>query len=393
MKNLFLLIFLLLSIFTKPLYGEVKIGIVLDFTGPIMSLTPAMASSANLAFEEASESGSFLGGQTIKTIKADTKCVDSTGATVSTNKIIKQGIVAIVGSACPKITEEILINSAIPNKIIMVSPAATSLRLTNFNNNGYFFRTVPSDIRDGQILADITKDKKIKSLAITYANNYYGKSLSDAYKSAVEAYGIKITAITPHEDNKTDYSTESSYLASAGGDALAIIGYQDKGGKGIIQASLDSGAFDIFILSDQMIGQTLVDSFGKSLEKSFGFKHGSTKKGASLFTKIANENKIDSLNPFTNESYDAAALLVLSMQAANSTDASIFKDNILEIANSPGTKIYPGEIKKGLELLSRGKKINYEGATGVTLLNNGDAKGSFLEVKVKGNRFKTIKQR
>ena len=393
MKNLFLLIFLFLSIFTKPLYGEVKIGIVLDFTGPIMSLTPAMSSSANLAFEEASESGSFLGGQTIKTIKADTKCVASTVATDSANKIIKQGIVAIVGSACPKITEEILINSAIPNKIIMISPAATSLRLTNFNNNGYFFRTVPSDIRDGQILADITKDKKIKSLAITYANNYYGKSLSDAYKSAVEAYGIKITAITPYEDDKTDYSTESSYLASAGGDALAVIGYQDKGGKGIIQASLDSGAFDIFILSDQMIGQSLIDSFGKSLEKSFGFKHGSTKKGASLFTKIANENKIDSLDPFTNESYDAAALLVLSMQAANSTDASIFKDNILEIANSPGTKIYPGEIKKGLELLSKGKKINYEGATGVTLLNNGDAKGSFLEVRVKGNRFKTIKQR
>ena len=393
MKNLFLLIFLFLSIFTKPLYGEVKIGIVLDFTGPIMSLTPAMSSSANLAFEEASESGSFLGGQTIKTIKADTKCVASTVATDSANKIIKQGIVAIVGSACPKITEEILINSAIPNKIIMISPAATSLRLTNFNNNGYFFRTVPSDIRDGQILADITKDKKIKSLAITYANNYYGKSLSDAYKSAVEAYGIKITAITPHEDDKTDYSTESSYLASAGGDALAVIGYQDKGGKGIIQASLDSGAFDIFILSDQMIGQSLIDSFGKSLEKSFGFKHGSTKKGASLFTKIANENKIDSLDPFTNESYDAAALLVLSMQAANSTDASIFKDNILEIANSPGTKIFPGEIKKGLELLSKGKKINYEGATGVTLLNNGDAKGSFLEVRVKGNRFKTIKQR
>ena len=142
-----------------------------------------------------------------------------------------------------------------------------------------------------------------------------------------------------------------------------------------------------------MIGQSLIDTFGKSLEKSVGFKHGSTKKGANLFTKIANENNIDSFDPFTNESYDAAALLVLSMQAANSTDGSIFKENILEIANSPGTKIYPGEIKKGLELLSKGKRINYEGATGVTLLNNGDAKGSFLEVRVKGNKFKTIKQR
>ena len=393
MKNLFVFILLSLSIFTKPLYGDVKIGIVLDFTGPIMSLTSAMASSANLAFKEASKSGSFLNGKTIKTIKADTKCVASVDATDSTNKIIRQGIVAIVGSACPKITEEILINSAIPNKIIMISPAATSPRLTNFDNDSYFFRTVPSDIRDGQILADITKDKKIKRLAITYTNNYYGKSLSDAYRAAVEAYDIKITAIIPHEDGKTDYSSVSSYLASAGGDALAVIGYQDKGGKGVIQAALDSGAFDSFILSDQMISQSLIDTFGKNLENSVGFKHGSTKKGASLFTKIANKNNIDSFDPFTNESYDAAALLVLSMQAANSTDGSIFKENILEIANSPGTKIYPGEIKKGLELLSKGKRINYEGATGVTLLNNGDAKGSFLEVVVKGNKFKTIKQR
>ena len=170
MKNLFVFILLFLSIFTKPLYGEVKIGIVLDFTGPIMSLTSAMASSANLAFKEASESGSFLKGKTIRTIKADTKCDASVDATDSINKIITQGIVAIVGSACPRITEEILINSAIPNKIIMISPAATSPRLTNFDNDSYFFRTVPSDIRDGQILADITKDKKIKSLAITYAN-------------------------------------------------------------------------------------------------------------------------------------------------------------------------------------------------------------------------------
>ena len=72
MKNLVGFILLFLSTFTKPLYGEVKIGIVLDFTGPIMSLTPAMASSANLAFKEASESGSFLNGKTIKTFKADT---------------------------------------------------------------------------------------------------------------------------------------------------------------------------------------------------------------------------------------------------------------------------------------------------------------------------------
>ena len=39
---------------------------------------------------------------------------------------------------------------------------------------------------------------------------------------------------------------------------LAVIGYLDQGGKGIIQAALDSGAFDTFILSDGMIGQSLL---------------------------------------------------------------------------------------------------------------------------------------
>ena len=45
--------------------GEIKMGIILGFTGPIESLTPAMAASAELAFKEASDSGSLLGGATI----------------------------------------------------------------------------------------------------------------------------------------------------------------------------------------------------------------------------------------------------------------------------------------------------------------------------------------
>ena len=51
-----------------------------------------------------------------------------------------------------------------------------------------------------------------------------------------------MTTVNAHEDGKADYSSEVATLASAGGDAVAVIGYLDQGGKGIIQASLDSGA-------------------------------------------------------------------------------------------------------------------------------------------------------
>ena len=97
------------------------------------------------------------------------------------------------------------------------------------------------------------KDNMVKPLA---------KSLAEVYKKKVEEHGVKVTTIVSYEDGKKDYSSEVATLASAGGDAVAIIGYLEQGGKEIIKASLDSGAFDKFILSERMIGQSLIETFG-----------------------------------------------------------------------------------------------------------------------------------
>ena len=266
MRKLFIAVFMFVSIFGSNVMADghsIKMGIILGFTGPIESLTPAMAASAELAFKEASDSGSLLGGKKIEPVRADSTCVDSAAATAAAEGLISGGVAAIMGADCSGVTGAIASNVAVPNGVVMISPSATSPGLTTLDDNGYFFRTAPSDARGGQILADITKDRKVKSVAITYTNNDYGKGLADVYKAAVEAHGIKVTTVTAHEDGKADYSSEVATLASAGGDAVAVIGYLDQGGKGIIQASLDSGAFDKFILSDGMIGQSLVDAFRK----------------------------------------------------------------------------------------------------------------------------------
>ena len=388
--------FVLVSCFTTKAFSDghgIKMGIILGFTGPIESLTPAMAASAELAFKEASDSGSLLGGKKISVERADSTCVDSAAATSAAEGLVSGGVIAIMGADCSGVTGAIAKNVAVPNGVVMISPSATSPGLTDLNDNGYFFRTAPSDARGGQILADITKDRGVKSVAITYTNNDYGKGLADVYSAAVKAHGIKVTTVAAHEDGKADYSAEVATLASAGGDAVAVIGYLDQGGKGIIQGSLDSGAFDKFILSDGMIGDSLTDAFGKDLNKSFGSIPGSTGKGAGVFTKVAKAAGIDSSGPYTGESYDAAALITLAMQAGGKADRATIQQNVMSVANAPGTKIYPGQLKKALDLLAKGKDINYEGATGVEFTEVGEAFGSFLEKEVKGGKFKTKKQR
>ncbi len=393
MKKLFIAAFIFVSTYTSNTFAEVKMGIILGFTGPIESLTPAMAASAELAFKEASESGSLLGGETITVVKADSTCVDAAAASSAAEGVVSQGVAAIMGADCSGVTGAIASNVAVPNGVVMISPSATSPGLTTLDDKGLFFRTAPSDARGGQILADITKDRKVKSVAITYTNNDYGKGLAEVYEAAVKAHGINVTTVSAHEDGKADYASEVATLAAAGGDAVAVIGYLDQGGKGIIKASLDSGAFDKFILSDGMIGQSLVDTFGKDLSNSFGSMPGSTGKGAGVFAEVAKAAGIDSSGPYTGESYDAAALIVLAMQAGGSADRASIAKNIMDIANGSGTKIYPGELKKGLDLLAQGKKIDYEGATGVSFTDVGESVGSFLEQEVKGGKFKTKKQR
>ena len=373
-------------------HAKVNVGIILGFTGPIETLTPGMSAGAELAFNEAADSGKLLNGQGINIIKVDSTCVDSAAATSAAESLISQGVTAIMGADCSGVTGAVLSNVAVPNGVPMISPSATSPGLTTAPDNGLFFRTAPSDARGGEVLADITSSRGISSVAITYVNTDYGVGLADVYEAAAEARGIEVTVKTAHEADKADYSAEVGVLSSAGGEALVVIGYLDQGGNQIIQGSLDSGAYDTFVLSDGMIGSSLTDTFGSDLDGSFGSMPGSLGAGAQKFKAYAEANGVDP-SVYVGESYDAAALIVLAMALGNSDDSASIAANIMSVANGPGTKIYAGELAKGLELASAGFAIDYDGATDVNFTEVGEAFGAFLEKGIEGGAFVDVAQR
>jgi branched-chain amino acid transport system substrate-binding protein len=83
-------------------HAEIKVGVILGFTGPIESLTPTMADSAELAFAEASNSGLLLGGETITAVRADSTCVDASAATAAAERLVNSdSVVAIMGADLP----------------------------------------------------------------------------------------------------------------------------------------------------------------------------------------------------------------------------------------------------------------------------------------------------
>jgi len=368
---------------------DIKLGVFLGLTGPIESLVANMAPAAEAAIAEVSDSGKLLGGTKVEAVRADTTCIDAAAATAAIERLITSDKVAgVVGGDCSGVTTAALTNVALPNGMVMISPSATSPALSTIEDNGLFFRTAPSDARQGVVMTDIISDKGIKEVAVTYTNNDYGKGLADAFQSAFEAAGGTVTISAAHEDGKADYSAEVGALASAGGEVLVVAGYLDQGGKGIIQGALDTGAFDTFVLPDGMVGDALPAAIGPDLNGSFGQAPGTDSPGAGKLVEMA--SGYDASSPFAAESYDAAALIMLAMQAAGSSDAGKYKDKVMDVANAPGEKILPGELAKALEILASGGEIDYVGASNVELIGAGESAGNYREIEIKDGALSTV---
>ena len=372
---------------------EVKIGVILGFTGPIESLTPSMADGAELAMKEVTDSGLLLDAATVTSVRADSTCVDAAAATAAAERLITSDKVdGIMGADCSGVTGAILSNVAVPNGVVMISPSATSPALSTAEDNGLFFRTAPSDARQGVVMTEVLMEEGIKEVAVTYTNNDYGKGLADSFQAAFEAAGGTVTINASHEDGKADYSAEVGALAAAGGDRLVVAGYVDQGGSGIVRAAIDSGAFDTFHFPDGMIGAKLEENFGDEIEGSSGQHPGTDSPGVAKYEALVG-GAFDATSPFTPEAYDATALILLAMQAANSKDSADYKGKIMDVANAPGEKIYPGELAKALQIIKDGGDVDYVGATAVELIGPGESAGNYRQIVIDGGKITTAKFR
>ena len=372
---------------TASFGANVNVGELQGFTGPLESMIGAMSGGANLAVTESNDSGNYLQG-TLVVVQGDSKCIDPDAAIAEAERMINdESVMAIMGPNCSGNTGAVISNVLVPNGIVAISPSATSPALTDQEDGGWFFRTSPSDARQGQVLADIAISRGQTDMAVTYTNNDYGKGLADAFASAYEAVGGTITVMSGHEDDKADYSADVAALSAGGSATLAVLGYADTGGKGIIAASEDTGAFTDYVFADGMISTT---TSGAVPDGSWGTLPAPSGALAANWLSVAEAGGVDGTGAYSAESYDAMALIILASQAAGSTDRAAIQAQVMNVANAPGRLCSAGGLGDCLKWISGGLVVDYVGATGVEFTAVGEGKGSYAEKEVIGGAFTTV---
>jgi branched-chain amino acid transport system substrate-binding protein len=369
-------------------HADVTIGELQGFTGPLESMIGAMSGGANLAVTEANASGKYLQG-TINIVQGDSMCIDAAVAIALAEKMINDdNVIAIMGPNCSGNTGAVITNVLVPNGVVAISPSATSPALTDLEDGGWFFRTAPSDARQGPVIASVAIARGQTDVAVSYVNNDYGKGLADVFATAYEALGGTITVMAGHEDDKADYSADVAALSAGGSATLVVIGYADTGGRGIVTASEDTGAFTDYVFPDGMISDVTA---GAVADGSWGTIASPSTDLAANWESVAAAGDVDGTGAYSAESYDAMALLILASQSAGSTDSAAIQAAVLDVANAPGIQCSAGALGDCLKWISGGLVVDYVGATGVEMDAGGTANGSFAEKEIIGGAWTTVK--
>ena len=366
--------------------ADVKIGFLAGFTGPLKSLAPGMYKGAKLAAKHVNDQGGILDGQQIIMPSGDSTCSDVAAAADAATRLVDvEKVTAIVGPLCSGAAIAAYKNVTIPAGITVVSPSATSPAITSLDDGDLVFRTSPSDVYQGSIMARLLLSKGIKNIVITYVDNDWGKGISAELSSAFEAAGGKVAENMAHEEGKTDYSDVIRSLSASGVDTLVVLAYANGSGQTVLRQAVESGAFEQFVGGDGMASNTLVAAIGSDkLRGMIVTKPGAPDStGSRIFNKYAWGNNLNPGGAFVGQSYDAAFLLALAIEKNGSADRAGISRALRAVASPPGEVILPGEWAKAKALIKAGKAINYEGATGSHDFDEaGDVSGVIIEMGV-----------
>jgi len=376
-----------------PVGADVKVGILFDITGPIANFIPPMMDSVTLATDEINAGGGLLGGKMVAAVGDTTG--SSQGAVDAATKLVNvENVAAIVGALMSGTTIAAANSVIIPTGVAQISPTATSPDMTGLADSDWVFRVVPSDAYQGQVLAKLTLDQGVKTVALTYANNDYAAPLAKSFADAYKALGGTIAAEVKHEEKQPSYTTELATLAKDKPDALVIIAYAGDSGLTLVKEALENGLFKRFIGTDGLRDNLLIEKIGAdNLKDSFFTSPSSPKsEAADKFDQIytakfqTTKDKI-----FIGQVYDSVMLAALAIQQAGSTDRAKVRDALRTVANAPGEAVGPGDWAKAVELIKAGKDIDYTGATGsMEFDGSGDVAGVIGHFVVDGTGYKEV---
>jgi ABC-type branched-subunit amino acid transport system substrate-binding protein len=341
--------------------GTLTVGALLPQTGDLAFLGPPEFAGVQTAVEDINAAGGVL-GKPIQEKKADSGdgTPDIAGAQV--DKLLAANADVVIGAAASGVSLSV-INKITDAGVAEFSPANTSPAFDDPKTDPHnlYFRTAPSDVLQGAVLANTVLEDGHNNVAILARQDSYGELLAGQVEKGIKAGGGTVATKQLYSADATNFTAEVNKAASTKPDAVVLIAFNET--TKIIPTMVAKGIGP----KDQQV--YFVD--GNTADYSKDFPKGTltgvkaTYPGAELTSDF--KKRMLQTNPnlkdftYGPESYDATTMVALAVEAAKSDDATTFGPKIIEISKG-GTQC--SSFKECDALLKKGEDIDYQGVSG-----------------------------
>jgi len=202
---------------------EIRIGAILPLTGDAAVYGQEMKKGIDLAVEEVNRTGG-INGKKITIVYEDDQGQANTAVNSFQKLIFQDKVEAVIGGAISS-TAMPIAPIAERNKVVLISPAASSPALTNAGK--FIFRVWPSDVFEASEIAKFAYQRiNLRKVSIVYVNNDYGKGASEIFKREFEKIGGVVPLIEGYEFGNTDFRATLSKVKETHSEGVYIPGYQ-----------------------------------------------------------------------------------------------------------------------------------------------------------------------
>jgi ABC-type branched-subunit amino acid transport system substrate-binding protein len=383
---------------------DLTIGDSLPLTGGLSDFGPPGEKAAGIAEDEINKAIEEAGvDHTITIVSEDNGGGDDQQAAVSSvEKIVADGASCVAGAWASADTIPISESVAIPDEVVLISPASTSDEITGLDDpDGFINRTVPPDSFQGPTLANFM-DQELGGAEGTVVNvgarnDAYGTGLVDTFSEAWEGLGGEIGEEVVYDPELPNYDSEAEQLVSGEPDATVIFDFPEtynKVGPALVRAGFDPTTT---FFTDGLASSDLPSTAGEEATEGMrGTAPGAPDEGeaATAFDTlyVDSEPKDVDRQTFDAQNFDAIVLCYLAAVAAGSTEGQDMAEVVRDISGAPGDQYTWEELPEAIEALQNGDDIDYEGASGsIEMDETGDATaGVYDTLTFKSGKIETI---
>jgi len=348
--------------------GDLKIGVLVPLTGDLAPFGGPGSDAANLAGEQVNAAAGDTGLK-LTLITEDTK-TDPQGAQEAATKLVESD--GVSGIAGPWASSEVIPtaeNVTVAAGVPIITPSGTNPDITDLDDDGTVFRTVPSDALQGKVLADVVAKALGADATVVTANrnDSYGVALVEQFTAAFEAGGGTVAKNVAYNPEATSLNSEASQIASGNPDGWVIIDFPEAWAK-MGPALVRTGNWDPAktYTADGLRSNSLPESAGKPATEGMSGTTPTALEGPAepAFDALWKAEVGKPRQTYDAQNFDAVILLALAAAAAGSGDPADVAAKIGEVSAAPGTKYTFEQLEEALAAAAAGEDIDYEGASG-----------------------------